>query len=265
MIKNALKEIWQRGDTVINGWLHIPNTWSAEVMARQGWDSLTVDLQHSLIGLETAIQMIQIISGTGVVPLARSTWNDPGMMGRLLDAGAYGIICPMINTRADAEQFVKACRYHPQGFRSLGPTRASLFAGDDYAQHANDEILTFAMIETQEALDNVDEIASVPGLNGLYVGPGDLRLSLLGAGGMDNHDPEFLDALARIVEAAAANDLVAGIHTNSPEYAHLMIVKGFRLVTLRTDTALLKTAAQQVVSAVRSTESSASKLDDSAY
>ena len=171
-------------------------------MAYQGWDSLTVDMQHGLTGLETAIQMIQVISTRTVVPLVGTSWNDPGMIMRVLDAGAYGVICPMINTRAEAETFVKACRHHPDGDRSLGPTRAKVSIGDDYALHANREVAAIAMIETTEALDILNAISGVPGLDMLYVGPGDLRLSLLGEGGVDNHDPLFMEAVEHVIATA---------------------------------------------------------------
>ncbi|RMF77330.1 MAG: 2,4-dihydroxyhept-2-ene-1,7-dioic acid aldolase, partial [Chloroflexi bacterium] len=140
MRENTVKTLWQNGEAAINGWLHIPSTWSAEVMAHQGWDSLTIDMQHGMTGYQTALYMLQALSTTDVVPLVRVTWNEPGLIGRMLDAGAYGVICPMVNTREQCEAFVGACRYHPMGYRSLGPTRAKLYAGDDYAAHANETI-----------------------------------------------------------------------------------------------------------------------------
>ena len=131
MRENRVRTIWQSGEAAVNGWLHIPSSWSAEIMSHQGWDSLTVDMQHGLMDYQTALTMLQAVSTTPVTPLARVPWNEPGIIGRMLDAGAYGIICPMINTRADAEAFVGACRYAPQGYRSLGPTRANLYAGSE--------------------------------------------------------------------------------------------------------------------------------------
>jgi 4-hydroxy-2-oxoheptanedioate aldolase len=249
--ENNLKAIWQNGGAAINGWLHIPSTWSAELMAHQGWDSLTIDMQHGLMGLETAIQMLQAISTTDTVPMARVPWNEPGVIGRILDAGAYGVICPMVNTREDCEAFVSACRYHPDGFRSLGPTRANLYAGDDYAANANRTVLTFAMIETQTALDNVEAIASVPELDGFYIGPGDLSLSLFGKGKMDNEDPAFLAAVDKIMSAARRHHIVTGIHTASVEYARKMVQRGMQLVTIMSDTALLRSAAKAAVNGMK--------------
>jgi 4-hydroxy-2-oxoheptanedioate aldolase len=249
--ENRVRTSWQNGTVVINGWLHIPSSWSAEVMAHQGWDSLTIDMQHGLMDYQTALTMLQAISTTPVTPFVRVSWNEPGLIGRMLDAGAYGIICPMINTRADAEAFVAACRFAPQGQRSLGPTRANLYAGPDYAVHANKTLIAMAMIETAQALENVESIVSVPGLDGVYIGPGDLSLSLLGRGQVDSETPEMLAAIERIYEATSRQGIAAGIHTNSPEYANRWIAKGFRFVTVMTDTRLLSSAASAAVKAVK--------------
>ncbi|MGB7341188.1 MAG: aldolase/citrate lyase family protein [Phototrophicaceae bacterium] len=247
MKANPLRKIWADGGVVINGWLHIPNMWSAEVMAHAGWDSIIVDMQHGMHSMESAIQLLQAISTTDTVPLARVNWNTPGEVMRLLDAGAYGIICPMVNTREECEAFVGACRYPPQGYRSLGPTRARLVMGADYADHANDEILTIAMIETAEALDNVEAIASVDGLDMIFVGTGDLRLSLTGNVGFDSDDLQVDQALDTILAACEKNNLIAGIFTASAEYAAQMVKRGFRFVTVKTDSMILSEYATQLV------------------
>ena len=248
---NQLREIWKKGEVAVNGWLHIPSSWSAEIMAHAGWDSLTIDLQHGLADYQTAVTMLQAINTTSVVPLARSTWNDPAQIGRLLDAGAYGIICPMINSRAEAEAFVGACRYPPLGYRSLGPTRARLVAGADYGAKANEEILTLAMIETAEALANLEEILDVPGLDGVFVGPGDLGLSLTGQTGMDMSEPKLAAALARIAAVADERTRIAGIWVPDEESAREMAAAGYRLVTISADTRLLQAAAAAAVAGVK--------------
>jgi 4-hydroxy-2-oxoheptanedioate aldolase len=176
--ENNLRSIWKRGGAVINGWLGIPSGVAAENMAQAGWDSLTVDLQHDLVDYQAAVSMFQAITTTPTVPMARVPWNEPGIIMKLLDAGSYGIICPMINTRAEAEAFVGACRYAPDGYRSFGPLRATWYAGADYVKGANSTVLAFAMIETTKALGNLDEIMSTPGLDGIYIGPSDLGLSM---------------------------------------------------------------------------------------
>ncbi len=249
---NKLREIWAEGGTAVNGWLHIPSSWSAEVMAHAGWDSLTVDLQHGLADYETAVTMFQAIATTETVPLARVTWNDPAQIMRLLDAGAYGIICPMINSRAEAEAFVGACRYPPLGYRSLGPTRARVYAGADYPQHANDTIIALAMVETQQSLDNLEGILTTPGLDGVFVGPGDLRLSLTGKTGMDLSDPILLNALERIANIARENGRVAGIWVPDIDAGQKMNRLGYKLISISTDTRLLTTAAQNIVTAFKS-------------
>jgi len=157
MRENPLRRIWAEGRAAVNGWLAIPSSFSAETMAHQGWDSLTVDMQHGVVDYQTAVTMLAAISTTDVTPLVRVPWLDPGIIMKMLDAGAYGVICPMVNTVADAETLVGACRYPPAGRRSFGPIRALLYAGADYPKHANETVIAFAMIETQEALDNLDQ------------------------------------------------------------------------------------------------------------
>jgi 4-hydroxy-2-oxoheptanedioate aldolase len=177
MRRNRLRQIWSEGKPVLNGWCSIGSAFSAEAMAHQGWDALTLDGQHGLIGYSEMVAMLQAISTTDVVPIVRVSWNAPGEIMKALDAGAYGIICPMISTRAECEAFVGACRYPPAGYRSFGPLRASIYGGADYASESNGEILTLAMIETAEGLENVEEIAATPGLDGIYIGPSDLSLA----------------------------------------------------------------------------------------
>src|SRR5690606_12194598 len=137
MRENRIRTIWAEGGAVINAWLGIPSAWSAELMAHQGWDSLTIDMQHGVADLSDMLAMMQAISTTNAIPLVRVPWNEPGAIMRALDLGAYGIICPMINTREQCEAFVGACRYHPDGYRSMGPIRARIYGGDDYAKEAN--------------------------------------------------------------------------------------------------------------------------------
>ena len=168
MKKNLLQSVWQNGKVVVNGWLSIPSGFSAEVMAHQGYDSLTVDLQHGMQDFQSALQCFQAISTTTVVPLVRVPWLEPSIVMKCLDAGAYGVVCPLVNTRQDAEKFVSYCRYPPIGERSYGPNRVMLYAGSDYADQADAEILTIAMIETPEAIQNLDAILATPGLDAVY-------------------------------------------------------------------------------------------------
>ena len=251
MRENNIRRIWKSGGAVVNGWCAIPSSFSAETMAHQGWDSLTVDLQHGVVDYQTAVTMLQAISTTATMPFVRVPWLEPGIVGKVLDAGAYGVICPMINTRADAERLVGACRYPPKGYRSFGPIRALLYGGADYPKHANDTVIVFAMIETREALNNLDEILTVPGLDAIYVGPADLSNSLGCTPKFDQDEKPVLDAIDVIVTKAKKHGVVAGIHNGTPEYAQKMIDKGFRFVTIASDARLMAAKAQEVIGKMR--------------
>ena len=251
MRANNIQTIWNNGGAVVNGWLSIPSSISAEIMVHQGWDSATVDLQHGLVDYQAALSMLQAVSTKDVTPLARVPWLEPGIIMKLLDAGAYGIICPMINTREDAEALVAACRYAPVGMRSFGPTRALFYAGADYAKHANDTVLALAMIETEQALNNVEAIVSTPGLNGVYIGPSDLGLSMGYIPKLDQTEPAVVDAINKILKAAKDAGIRAGIHCLEPAYAKSMIEQGFDLVTIGSDIRLLASMAAQAVKEVK--------------
>ena len=252
MRKNKLKEIFNKGGSAINGWLQIPNSFTAELMANQNWDSLTLDMQHGVIDYSHAISMLQAISTTDVVPLARVNWNEPGQIMKILDAGAYGIICPMVSNRKEAENFVQACMYPPRGYRSYGPIRGLVYGGPDYADEANNEILKFAMIETKESLDNLDEIMQTPGLDGIYIGPADLSLAIGEKPSFDKPegDPVY-EVIIKILEHAKKNKIIAGIQNAQPEYADKMIKKGFQLVTIGTDQRFMTAAAKAALGIIR--------------
>ena len=251
MRENKVKSIWKAGGAVVNGWLGIPSSVSAENMAHAGWDSLVIDMQHGLVDYSSAVPMLQAISTTDTVPMARVPWNLPDLMMKTLDAGAYGIICPMINTRKECEEFVANCRYAPVGRRSFGPTRAIWYSGADYAKHANDTLITMAMIETQQAMDNLDEILTTPHLDAIYVGPADLGLSLVGIAAADPTHETTVAAIRKIVEACKRHNVVAGIHCFAPAYAKEMIKLGYQFVTLASDNALLANMAKQTVAQMR--------------
>ena len=260
MRKNKLKKIFSEGKAVVNGWLQIPNSFSAEVMAHQGWDSLTIDMQHGAIDYPNALQMLQGISTTDVVPMARVNWNEPGQIMKILDAGVYGIICPMVSNRKEAEKFVQACLYPPKGYRSFGPIRGLLYGGPDYGKHANTEILKFAMIETKESLDKLDEIMSTPGLDGIYIGPADLSLAIGAEPGFDKEekDPTY-HVIMKILEHAKKNKIIPGIHNATPEYAEKMIKKGFQLVTVGSDQKFMSSGAKNALEKLKGIKTKESK------
>lgn len=260
MRENKLKSMWARGEVGVNGWLSIPSAFSAEVMAHQGFDSLTVDMQHGVIDYQVAVTMLQAISTTPVVPLARVPWNDPARLMKILDAGAYGVICPMVNTRAQAEALVQACKYPPRGYRSWGPVRASIYAGTDYGDHANDDILVIPMIETAEALKNLDDILDVPGVDAVYVGPTDLSLALGCKPRLDQTDPPIVEAQQQIVAACKRHGVIAGIHNATAAYALEMIAAGYQFVTLASDGRFLAAKAAEEVKVARKSAVPAGKL-----
>lgn len=251
MRPNRLREIWARGGAAVNGWLSVPSAFSAETMAHQGWDSLTVDLQHGVIDYQTAVTMLTAIATTETVPMARVPWNEPGILMKTLDAGAYAVICPMVNTREDAERLVAATRYPPLGGRSFGPIRALLYAGADYPAHANDTVVVFAMIETREALDHLDEILAVEGIDGVYIGPSDLSLALGCRPSFDDLDAPAAEAVDMVLAKAVEAGRVPAIHNGSPEAALARVEKGFRFVTIGSDARLMAAGAQGVMTAMR--------------
>ena len=251
MRPNRLRQLWAEDKAAINGWLAIPNSFSAEVMAHQGWDTLTIDLQHGVIDYAALVPMLQAISTTPTVPIVRVPWLEPGILMKALDAGAYSVICPMINTREDAQKLVAYTHYAPQGTRSFGPVRASLYGGPDYPQHANKTIVSFAMIETAQALDNLDAILSVEGLDAIYIGPSDLSLSLGCKPVFDDVEPKAQQAIEHIVSRAKAHGVVAGIHNGRVDVAQARVDLGFRFVTLGSDARLLAAGSQELLGSMR--------------
>ena len=251
MRENRLRTLWKADQTVVNGWLAIPNGFSAETMAHQGWDSLTIDLQHGVVDYQAMVGMLQAISTTPTVPVVRVPWLEPGILMKSLDAGAYAVICPMVNSREDAQRLVAYTHYAPRGMRSFGPVRASLYGGADYAAHANDTIVAFAMIETAAALDKLDDILSVEGLDAIYIGPSDLSLSLGCRPVLDDVDPKAQQAIEHILARAKAHGVVAGIHNGNTQTALARIAMGFQFVTVSSDARLIAAGAQEVLAKMR--------------
>ncbi len=251
MQTNPLRTLWAQGKTALNGWLAIPNGFATEVMARQGWDTLTIDMQHGLIDEAAMLPMLQAIGTTPTMPIVRVPWLAPGILMKALDAGARGIICPMVNTVEDARQLVAWTHYAPQGTRSFGPIRAGLIGGADYAAQANDDIVVFAMIETAQALDNLEGILAVPGLDAIYIGPSDLSLSLGCKPVLDEVEPKAAQAIAHILARAQAHGVPAGIHNGAAAAARMRSDMGFRFVSIGSDARFLATGSQDVLTALR--------------
>jgi 4-hydroxy-2-oxoheptanedioate aldolase len=242
MRENRLRSLWASGKAATNAWAQLPASFATETLAHQGWDSITIDGQHGVIGYADMVAMLTAIATTPTVPLVRVGWNDPAEVMRAADAGAMGVICPTVNTQEECEKFVGALRYAPLGYRSLGPNRARLY-GDDYALKSNETLLAIVQIETATGLQNVEAIAGVKGLDMLYIGPSDLGLSLGREGRMDQTDPVVVAAIDKILATAKKAGLTAGIYCTSADYAKQMFKKGFDLVTCTSDTALLRAGA----------------------
>jgi 4-hydroxy-2-oxoheptanedioate aldolase len=254
VIKNKLKILWGDNKPTLNGWLSIGNPFTAEIMAAQGYDSICIDVQHGALDYSSVLPMFQAMRASGVVPLARVPWLEPGIIMKVVDAGAYGVVCPMVNTAAQAAEFVSYLRYPPLGQRSFGPTRANFSAGANYAAEANGEILAFAMVETAEAMSNLDAIAATPGLDGIYVGPADLSFSLAQgrlAPAFDREEPEMIAAIQQIVSACKKHGIRAALHCGTPEYALRAIDWGYDMCTVSGDSRLLAAAAQASVQRFR--------------
>jgi 4-hydroxy-2-oxoheptanedioate aldolase len=242
MRTNTVKEKWARGEVTHGGWLSVPSSFSAEVMAHQGFDWVNIDMQHGVIDYQVALTMLQAISTTATIPFVRVPWNEPGIIGKMLDAGAMGVIIPMVNSVEEAKAAVAACRYFPDGSRSFGPTRAAYYAGADYYGGANDEIACIPMIETRQAVERLDNILSVPGIDAVYVGPADLSITLGLPPGMNNSGA-FEEARILIAKKCAEHGVVAGIHANAG-LAAKHAAAGYRMITVSGDAGAIAAQAQ---------------------
>ncbi len=249
---NRMKQAWSRGETVVGGWLQIPSGYAAEVMCKAGYDALTVDMQHGVQDYHSLVACFQAMTPQGPVPLVRVPWNEPGIIGKALDAGAMGIICPMVNTPEDARVLVSAMRYPPLGVRSHGPIRAGVYGeAGSYYKTANQDVICMPMIETEQAVNDIDAILDVPGIDAVYIGPGDLGLSMGLPPAMDREEPGILKHYETVLKACARRGIYAGLHNATAAYAVRMAAMGFRYVVLASDAALMLRVATAEVDVVR--------------
>lgn len=244
MRSSRLKERFAAGKPAFAGWCAIGHPYSAELMGHSGLDTVVVDLQHGPYYLDAAVPMLQALSSTDAMPMARCSGLDFAEINKLLDAGAYGIICPLIDSPDQAAALVQAVRYPPTGRRSYGPTRGFLYGGPDYFDHSDRTIVALAMIETPGALEAVDAICAVPGLDGVFIGPSDLSLALGAAPVPDWRNEPLAGAIDRILAAARRHDKMAGIFCMDPEFARTMLGKGFDLLVVAMDSLLVRAGAQ---------------------
>jgi 4-hydroxy-2-oxoheptanedioate aldolase len=233
MFLPSLKDRWS-DRPALGAWLFLREPLTAESAARMGYDYVCIDLQHGYASQVDALAMIQAAASAGTIPVVRVAWNDPTSIGHSLDAGALAVIVPMVNDAEQAARAVAACRYAPEGIRSFGALAALDRYSGDYVQQANAAVCCIPMIETAEAVDNLDEILSVPGIDGIYVGPVDLSLTL-GLPPLTDHDDErFVSAIQRILDACERHGVVAGIHADA-DLASKWAAKGFRMITVGYD------------------------------
>ncbi len=249
MRENTVKSMWRQGEITYGAWLSIPDAHAAETMAQIGFDWLCVDMQHGVIDYRDAVALFRAIGTGASIPFVRVPWNEPGIIGKVLDAGAFGVIIPMVNSPAEAESAVRSCRYAPAGARSYGPNRVSYYAGADYFQHANDAVACIPMIETETAVAHLDDILSVSGIDAVYVGPADLSITLGLKPGMDN-EGAFPGAIASIAAACARHRVVAGIHATA-QLAPARASAGYQMITVAGDVSGMARAAAQDLQAVR--------------
>ena len=251
MRPNTVKRLLKDGKPAIGTWLGLGSPLAAEWLAHQGFDWLNIEQEHGAIDATLTLSLLQAISTTDVVPLIRIPWKSADYCKRALDAGAYGLFIPTVNTREEAELIVGAMKYPPQGYRGLGGTRRQLYGGSDYVKHANDEILVIPMIETAQGVRNADDILSVPGIDACFVGPNDLAASLGLEPTLDPQFEEYEAAIEKIFQACKQHGVAPGLHTPSAERAADRIEQGWQLIAINSDGGFMAQAAAATAKAVR--------------
>ncbi len=248
MRENTVKTKWRAGEITYGAWLTIPSSLPAEALAHHGYDWICIDMQHGAIDYAAAFSMLTAISTTPTIPFVRVPWNDFSAINRVLDAGAMGVVVPMVNSAGEARAAVSACRYAPNGARSWGPIRASIALGADYFQHADDEIACIVMVETKQAVERLDDILAVPGIDAVYVGPADLSITLGLPPGPDNGGA-FEAARLHIAKTCNARGITAGMHANA-SLAAKHVAAGYRMITITTDLSAMTSSAAADLAAV---------------
>jgi 4-hydroxy-2-oxoheptanedioate aldolase len=243
MKKNRVKELWREGKVAVGTWMVLGSPLVAEILANLGFDWLVIDTEHGAIDIGTTASIIQAIRTTDTVPMVRVPWNDPALIKRALDAGAYGLVIPMVNSREEAIAAVQATRYPPLGIRSYGGPRARLYGGADYFAHANEEIALIVQIEHIDAVNHIDEILSVEGVDGYFIGPNDLAVSMGLGPGMEQPDPRHGEAINRVIESGKKHGVPGGIHVGNAEEVNTRIAQGCLFMGLGSDERHLRASA----------------------
>ena len=243
----TLRELWEAGGVTVGGWCVIPSAFSAELMGRAGFDWICVDTQHGVVGYDQMALMLQGLAITGTPAFVRVPWNDPAEIMKALDAGAQGIVVPMVNSAEEARRAVGACRYPPEGYRSWGPVRAALGVEGYSPETANRRTVVAVMIETASGVENADDILAVPGVDAVYVGPNDLALAHGLPPSATVEEREHAALVERILAASGRRGVVAGIHCGSVEIARHWRDAGFRMLNVNSDAVLLRQGAAAVL------------------
>jgi 4-hydroxy-2-oxoheptanedioate aldolase len=264
MRPNTVKRLLRDGRPAIGTWLSLGSPLAAEWLAHQGFDWLNIEQEHGAIDATLTLSLLQAISTTDVIPFVRIPWKDPAYCKRALDAGAYGLFIPSVNTREEAEMIVGAMKYPPAGYRGLGGTRRTLYGGADYVKHANDEIMVIPMIETAEGVQNADDILSVPGVDACFVGPNDLAASLGLEPTLDPRFEEYEAAIKRVFEACRDHGVAPGLHTPNADRAADRIAQGWQLIAINSDGGFMVQSASGTVKAVHERSGAAVGTTDAA-
>ena len=250
MKTNSVRAKLKRGEPSIGTWLNLGDSVAAQLMASAGFDWLTVEMEHSHATFANAACCSAIVAASGCVPLVRVPLNTAENIKRVLDTGAWGIIVPLVNSRAECEAVVRAARYRPLGQRTiggqLGPANFATDAATYFAR-ANDEILVVVMAETAEAVANIDDILSVPGIDAVFIGPNDLHASLGAAPAFDSDLPAFNDALALILASAKRHGVAPGIHVADAAQAKRRIAEGWQFIAITSEVGMMLAHAAQIV------------------
>ena len=247
---SSLRELWDRGGVTVGGWCVIPSPFSAELMGRSGFDWVCVDTQHGLIGFDQMAPMLQTLAVTGTPAFVRVPWNTPGDIMKALDAGAQGVIVPMVNSADEARRVVGACRYPPEGYRSWGPIRAALGVDGYSPEVGNRRVVVAVMIETADGVAAADEIVAVHGVDAVYVGPNDLAITHGMQPSADAFTDEHAELVTRVLAACQRHGVVPGIHCGSADTARRWRDRGFRMLNVTSDAVFIRTGASAVVKAL---------------
>ncbi len=242
------------GETLYTAWCLLADPNAAEIVARQGWDAVTIDCQHGFVDHLDMLRIIAAVQGAGTNVLVRTAPRDENLIGKALDAGVDGIIAPMINSPADSRWLSDLAKFPPVGERSWGPARALALSGLDkqsYLAQANTLSLAWAMVETAESLANLDAICSTDGIDGIFVGPNDLSVSLSRGATVDPSLPEVGNALDAVLERAEKHGVIPGIFANTPELARVFAARGFPFIAGGSDVGMLTGGSAQLLGAIK--------------